>query len=150
YFVTATIRIKEWNAEVSSKPKRFEVVRGTKLWEQDFGVPTADGPPEVRKYVLQQANYHKQLKLYLRLTDANEHRVFRVFPIGPLVSSGHPEAQIDKAATLHVLSQTGARSFLSLVITPGGGRAPRKPYEYPQTRPTLRSNGEGHIYVGGG
>jgi hypothetical protein len=150
YFVTATVRIQEWNAEVSSKPKRFEVVRGTRLWEQDFGVPTAAGPPEVRKYVLQQANYHKQLKLYLRLTDLNEHRVFRVFPIGPLVSFSQPEAQIDKAANLHVLFQTGARSFLFLVINPEGGVGLRQTYEYTQTRPTLRANSEGHIYVGGG
>jgi len=47
YTVTATIRIKQWNEEVSSKPKEFEIVRGTKLWQQDFGVPAADGarPP---------------------------------------------------------------------------------------------------------
>ncbi len=86
YTVTATVKIKQWNQEVSSRAKDFEIVRGTKLWEQEFGVPVAAGPPEVRKYALQQANCLKRLLLYVRLTDPDERRVFRVFPVGPLVS----------------------------------------------------------------
>src|SRR6266542_1288348 len=150
YTVTATMRIKEWNEEVSSKPKGFEIVRGTKLWQQDFGVPASDAAPEVRRYTLQQASYRKQLKIYLRLTDRSENRVFRVFPLGPLVSFSQPEAQLDKASTLHVLFQTGARSFLFHVINPEGELVLRQTYEYTETRPRLRSNGEGNIYVAGG
>jgi len=150
YTVTATIRIKEWNEEVASKPKGFEIVRGTKLWQQDFGVPASDAAPEVRRYTLQQASYRKQLKLYLRLTDRSENRVFRVFPLGPLVSFSQPEAQLDKASNLHVLFQTGARSFLFHVVNPEGELVLRQTYEYTETRPTLRSNDEGHIYVAGG
>ena len=110
YTVAATVRIKELNDEVAGKPKPFEIVRGSRLWEQTFGLPVGAGVPEVRKYVLQQANYRKELKLYLRLTDENEHKAFRVFPLGPLVSFSQPEAQVDKANYLHVLCQTGARS----------------------------------------
>src|SRR6266536_1985218 len=150
YTVTATIRIKEWNEEVSSKPKGFEIVRGTKLWQQDFGVPATDGAPEARRYTLQQASYRKQLKLYVRLTDLSENRVFRLFPLGPLVSFSQPEAQLDKASHLHVLFQTGARSFLFHVVNPEGDLVLRQTYEYTETRPTLRSNDEGHIYVAGG
>src|SRR2546425_2018439 len=39
YTVTATVKVKQWNEEISSKPRGFEIVRGTKLWEQAFGVP---------------------------------------------------------------------------------------------------------------
>jgi len=150
YKVTATLRIKEWNDEVSSKPKGFEVVRGTRLWEQVFGVPTQSGVPETRKYTLQQANYRKQLKLYLRLTDLNEQKVFGVFPLGPLVSFSQPEAQVDKSSQLHVLSQTGARSFLFYMINPDGEVILRQTYDYTATRPTLRSTEEGRIFVSGG
>ncbi|PYJ03141.1 MAG: hypothetical protein DME25_13255 [Verrucomicrobia bacterium] len=151
YTVTATLKIKEWNEEFSSKPKAFEIVRGAKLWEQEFGVPGATGgAPETRKYTLQQANYHKQLKLYVRLADLSENRVFRVFPVGPLVSFSQPEAQVDKANYLHLLFQTGARSFLFNVISPDGEVILRQSYEYTQTRPTLRANDEGRIYVLGG
>jgi hypothetical protein len=150
YKVTATVRIKAWNVEVASKPKAFEIVRGTRLWAQEFGIPTATGAPEARKYTLQQANYRKQLKLYLRLTDVDETHVFRVFPIGPLVSFSRPEAQVDRASYLHVLFQTGARSFLFQVINPDGDVVLRQTYDYTATRPVLRANDEGRIYVAGG
>ena len=150
YTVTATVRIREWNDELASKPKPFEVVRGTRLWEQAFGLPAGAGPPEVRKYILQQANYRKDLKLYLRVTDANEHKVFRVFPLGPLVSFSQPEAQLDKAGFLHTLFQTGARSFLFCVLSPEGEVVLRQTYDYAATRPALRSTEEGRIFVTGG
>jgi hypothetical protein len=150
YTVTATVTIREWNEELASRPKPFEVVRGTRLWEQAFGMPAAAGPPEVRKYILQQANYRKDLKLYLRVTDANEHKVFRVFPLGPLVSFSQPEAQLDKAGFLHTLFQTGARSFLFCVLSPEGEVALRQTYDYAATRPALRSTEEGRIFVTGG
>ena len=150
YTVAATVKIKEWNDEVAGKPKPFEIIRGTRLWEQAFGLPASGGPPEVRKYVLQQASYRKELRLYLRLTDADEHRVFRVFPLAPMVSFSQPEAQVDKASYLHVLCQTGARSFLFYVINPGGEVIVRQTHDYAATRPTLRSTDEGRIFVAGG
>src|SRR5207253_2184787 len=65
YLVTATVKLKQWDQELVSKPRAFNIIAGTKLWEQDFGVPNAAGqPPEVRKYALQQAIHLKQMKLY--------------------------------------------------------------------------------------
>lgn len=102
YSVTATVRIKGWNREITSQPRKFNVIEGAKLWEQEVGVPQPPGAtnstPEVRKYVLQQARYLRdQLRLYLRLTDASGSKVFRVFPIGPLVSFGRPDPQVDSS-----------------------------------------------------
>jgi len=150
YTVVATVRIKEWNEEIASKPKEFEIVRGTKLWEQDFGIPLTAGAPESRKYALQQASYRKQLKLYLRVTDLNDHKVFRVFALGPMVSFSQVEAQVDKTSDLYALFQTGARSFLFYVINPNGEVMIRQTYDYATTRPTLRANDEGRIFVMGG
>ena len=150
YQVTATVRIKEWDKEFVSRPHPFEVVRGTKLWEQEFGVPTPGGAPETRKYILQQANYRKRLKLYVRVADSSDQRVFRVFPCGPLVSFNQPEAQVDKSGYLHVLFQTGAHTFLFCVVGPEGELVLRHTYDYTATRPTLRPNEEGRIFVSGG
>lgn len=150
YSVIATVRIKEWGTEKSSDPRRFEVVRGTKLWEQEFGVPSESGAPETRRYVLQQANYQKRLMLYLRLADLPDNRVFRVAPLGPLVSFSQPEAQVDRHSELNVIFQTGARSFLFYVIRPNGDVAIRQTYDYSGSRPTLRQTAEGRIFVGGG
>jgi len=153
YTVKATVKLKDWGKEVLSKPKSFDVIAGTTLWEQDVGVSApgaSNRPPEVRKYALQQAIHLKRMKLYVRVTDQAGSRVFRVFPIGPLISFSSPEHQIDKSSNLHVLYQTGAKSFNYSVINPDGNLLIRQTYEYTDTRPTLRIDREGRIYMGGG
>lgn len=154
YQLTATVKIKQWNQELSSSLKYFDIITGTRLWEQEFGLPSPVGapatPPEVRKYILQQAKYLKQLKLYVRVTDANESSLFGVYPIGPLTSFSQPETQVDKLSQLHVLFQTGARSFYYCVINPDGQLILRQTYDYLNTRPVLRADPEGKIIVAGG
>src|SRR5471032_2742756 len=96
YHIIATLRIKDWSVEVSSPAKMFDVITGAKLWEQEFGVPAAtNGAPEMRKYVLEQANYLRaQLRLYMQVSDATESRIYKVSALGPMVSFGQPEAQV--------------------------------------------------------
>jgi len=150
YTVTATVKIPEWNEEVASKAKTFEIVRGANLWEQLVGVPAVGSTvPEVRKYVLQQAHM-KHLTLYVRVTDQNENKTYRLLPVGSLVSFSRPEPQVDKDSNLHLLFQTGARSFSYSIITPKGDLILRQRHEYTRTRPVLRSGDDGRIYVAGG
>src|SRR5258705_6740452 len=150
YTVTATVRIPEWNEEVASKAKVFEIVHGANLWEQLVGVPSDNAAaPDVRKYILQQAHM-KHLTLYVRVTDQNENKTYRLMPIGTLVSFSRPEPQVDKESNLHLLFQTGARSFSYSIITPKGDLILRQRYEYTRTRPVLRSGEDGRIYVAGG
>ena len=116
YSIIATVRIKDWNQNVISQPKSFDIIEGARLWEQDIGVPnSAEGTntvPEVRKFIVQQANYLKaQLRLYVRLTDASGTKTIRVLPIGPMVSFGRPESQVDMFSNLHLLYQEGAHSL---------------------------------------
>lgn len=156
YRVTATVRLKQWETQFTTKPGAFDIINGAKLWTQDFGVPSPGGetprPPEVRRYTLEQANYlRSQLRLYLRLTDEADGRILKVFPLGPMVSFGMPERQIDKQSQLHVFFQNGARSFNYLVVTPDGEVVTRESYEYsPSSRPRLQLNEEGKVVVAGG
>jgi hypothetical protein len=156
YLVTATLRIPGWDQEFISSPATFDIIDGASLWEQNFGVPAAagaspaGGEPEVRKYTLQQANYLKHLKLYLRVSDADNSRVFRVQPLGDMVSFSQPEPQVDRDSNLHVLWQTGARGFAYRVVNPAGDIIVRQTYDYTTTRPRLRENEEGRIMVSGG
>ena len=155
YSASATVRIKQWNRSVTSEPRHFAVIEGAKLWEQEIGVPNpagpADGVPEVRKFILQQANYLKtQLRLYVRLTDAAGARTFRVLPIGAMVSFARPEPQVDKFSNLHLLYQDGAHSFNYTVINPQGEVIARRTYEYVDQRPRLQPDMGGKILVTGG
>ena len=155
YAISATVQIKDWNQKITSPPKNFDVIDGAKLWEQEVGVPNATGPtnatPEVRKFILQQANYLKaQLRLYVRLTDASGARTFRVLPIGPMVSFGQPEPQVDKFSNLHLLYQDAAHTFRYTVVSPNGEIIARQIYDYVDKRPRLQPDMDGKISVNGG
>lgn len=150
YTVIATVTVKEWNRQISSPPKGFDIIEGARLWEQEIGVPKeTNGPPETRKYALQEANYLRhRLMLYFRLTDASG-KINKVFPIGPMLSFGQPEPQVDKRSNLHVLYQNGPHSFNYTIIDPNGQVIGRQTYDY-TTRPRLQADAEGNLSVVGG
>ena len=153
YSVTATVHIKEWNRNVVSPPTSFDIIEGSKLWEQDVGLPNPEGvtnrPPEMRRFALHQANYlRRQLLLYVQITDTRGH-VYRVFPLGQMLSFGQPEPQVDRWSNLHVLYQNGPRSFSYTLVDPYGNILARQFYDY-TTRPRLKPDGEGNVQVVGG
>jgi hypothetical protein len=155
YSVIATMQIKDWNQSVRSQPKSFDIIEGARMWEQAIGVPNSalgtNATPEIRKFILHQANSAKsQLRLYVRLTDASGARTFRVFPLGPMVSFGRPEPQVDKFSNLHLLYQGGPHSFNYAVINPDGEIIARRTYDYADKRPRLQPDAEGKIVVTGG
>lgn len=155
YRIIATVRIKDWNTEITSSPRGFDIIDGAKIWSQVFGVPLPAGvsnrPPEVRKYTLEEANYlHSQLRMYVLVTDESGSTVFKVRAIGPMVSFSQPEGQLDRVSNLHVLYQSGAASFLYTVINPKGDLVSQEIYDYLDTRPRLRVGDDGNITVFGG
>jgi hypothetical protein len=154
YRIVATVRLKSWGAQIASPPKDFDIVEGAPLWTREFGVPASPGlnqPPELRRYALVQANnLHSELRLYFRLSDAAGSRLFKVFPLGQMVSFGRPEAEVDGRSCLHVLHQNGARTSLYTVINPAGDVVTRKLYDYLEARPKLQLDREGNISVAGG
>jgi hypothetical protein len=153
YSVTATVNIKDWEAQVSSPPKHFDIIRGVKLWEQEFGVPQSPddhSQPEVRKYILQQATLARHVELFLRLTDASESRTLRVFPIGQMISFSDPQTRVDQESNLHILYQAGAHVYNYTVINPEGELTTRQTYYYSGSSPHLRADDAGKVIIVGG
>jgi hypothetical protein len=154
YSVVAAVSIKEWGETVTSAPRPFDVITGTKLWEQTFGVPGSagsDGAPEVRKYLLQQANYlRSQIRLYARVTDVSEEQTFGVVPIGPMVSFSRPRALVDRNSNLHVLYQSGPRTSTYCELDPNGLVLAYEQREYSGSRPRLSAGEDGTVRVIGG
>jgi hypothetical protein len=154
YGIVAAVKIRDWGSQLESRTKYFDVVDGSKLWEQVVGVPEAADKastmPEVRRYILQQANYIKgQLRLYLRVTDAYG-RAIRVFNMGPMLSFSRPEPQVDKLSHLHVLYQKGPGSYSYTVFDLDGKILTHQIYEYLATRPRLKLDDDGSVTVAGG
>jgi len=155
YRITATVRIKEWSAVVSSRPKGFDIIHGAKLWSQDFGLPMPAGvtnrAPEVRRYSLIEANYlRSQLRLYVQVSNESETQVYKVSAIGPLVSFSQPEEKLGRLNDLHLLYQSGAQAFTYAVVNPYGDIVQRETYDYSNTRPRLSVNDNGDVLVVGG
>ena len=155
YRIIATVRVKEWDTDITSQPRGFDVINGAKLWSQVVGLPLPAGvsnrPPEVRKYTLEEANYlHSQLRMYVQVSDESGAIIYKVRAIGPMVSFSQPEAQLDRSSNLHVLYQSGAASFLYSVIDPGGDIVRQEIYDYLNVRPRLRVGDDGRITVLGG
>jgi hypothetical protein len=156
YSLSATIRIAQWKQVIVCKPVAFTVSEGVPLphlGDLTIGVPPSPGatnvPPEVRRYSLLKASDLNELRLYFRLTDQNG-RTLRVFPLARMLSFSDPAAEIDRANNLHVLLQTGARTFTYSVLDPNGSLLARQFHEYTRTRPSLHSNNEGQVFVEGG
>lgn len=154
YTVTAVVKFKDWGIEKASQPRAFNIISGAKLWEQEFGVPTvgtnASGLPEVRRYILQQANFIKaNLRLYLRVTDFTGERIYRVAPIGPLLSFSRPQAQVDQSSNLHVLYMDGPQTFSYTSYNPDGELLLKQTYAFTEKRPRLQLKEGGVTVVGG-
>lgn len=152
YEITASVTIQEWGGQVfHSREKSIDISTGVKLWETAYGIPHPDRaePPEIRKFILAQANHVKDIHLYLRITDQSEQHTYKLFSIGPMISFSKPEAQLDQWSNLHVLYQQNARSFLYTVVTPDGLLLARQTWDYTETRPQL-VGGAGKVTVRGG
>ncbi|MGC8744103.1 MAG: hypothetical protein ACP5T0_09515 [Verrucomicrobiia bacterium] len=153
YSVTAVVKIKSWNKVFSSEPATFDIVTGVKIWEKEFGVPDENDPsqtPEVRKYALLLANFKQHLRLYFRLSNVGEDKIFKMTYIGNLTSIGRPEANLDKFNNLHILYQVGAKAFKYAVFSPDGRMFLRETHEYTTSRPRLWLDNDGRIYIRGG
>jgi hypothetical protein len=154
YKVSATVHIKDWNTDVTSSPQSFDVIDGAQLWSQVFGVPNpkaTNTPPVVRKYSLIEANYlQQQLRLYVEVDNQSDGSVVQVNAIGPMISFGQPEAQLDPGSDLHILYQNGASTFTYAVINPNGDIIQQNVYDYVNIRPRLRQDNDGNISVYGG
>ena len=150
YRLTATVKVSA-EEEFTSPPVVFEVIRGTKLWEREFGVPEVAGETAPRrKYVLNQVTHMHELRLYIRVTDADENATLKTVPLGNLVSFGRPACSVDRQSRLHVLQQYDSENYRYHRIDPDGTLVERRTYQFGDRRPELRMNEGGEVAVVGG
>lgn len=151
YTITANVKIPQLERQFNAEARNFDIIRGNKLWEREFGVP-GHTPPDVRKFALLQAEFIKQLRLYVRVTDPSESKVFHVELLGPIVSwsVNTIETQLDRSNNLHVLFQSGRNVFVYSVVEPEGGQIIRQSHEQTTTRPHLKVEEDGRVLVAGG
>ncbi len=151
YRITATLTPIDGRETFASAPLLVEIINGVRLNEdRTFGFQKPDGSMEYRKFILQQANFLKHLRLYLRVTDANESQTLKVLQLGPMVTFEPPRWVMDRQSHLHVLHQLGPDNFRYHDIDPDGEIRVRQTWRFSGRRPELRVNESGQIAVVGG
>jgi hypothetical protein len=151
YRVTATVTPVASGETYVSAPLAFDIISGVRLNEdRTFGFVKTDGSVEQRKYILQQANFLKHLRLYLRVTDATESRSFKVVPLGGVVTFNPPRWGMDRQSYFHVLHQFSADEYRYHRIDPDGNLLTLQTWRATSRRPELRVNDSGEIAVVGG
>ncbi|HEX5398143.1 MAG TPA: hypothetical protein VFY06_03745, partial [Verrucomicrobiae bacterium] len=88
--------------------------------------------------------------MYVLVKDRASSRIIKVSAIGPMVSFSQPQAELDELSNLHVLYQSGAKSFLYSVVSPAGVITEQEIYDYFGSRPRLAMDDKGNIIVKGG
>lgn len=154
YRIAASVHIEELGRDIQSAERHFDIITGTQLWDQEVGVPPEDrdalGGIESLHYALVKVSRLRDMWLYLQITDVTQGNLVRVQPISVMVSFSPPMAEVDSRSCLHVLNQFGAKSYVYCVYNPRGDLTLRQHYNITNSRPKLRSDAEGRIYVGGG
>jgi hypothetical protein len=89
------------------------------------------------------------LRLYLRVS-GSDGNVIKLVNVGPMISFSNPEPRLDKQSRLHLLYQSGAKTFEYLVVSPAGDIEIRQTHEYAETRPRLRLDESGDFKIAGG
>lgn len=155
YKLYVEVKLPEWTESRVSEPVEFAVQSSRKIWETTFGVPPSsaqeDNQPEIRRYALQSATRRSERRLYARVSDESESRIYRVVMLDRLLSFASPEQQLDSASRLHVLFQTGRASYTYTVLNHDGILVVRQRYDIlAGVRPRLGKSAAGDIQVVGG
>ena len=115
-----------------------------------LGVTLPDGTTVKRKYILQQVNFLRKLRLYLRVTDGDESTNFKVTNLGNVVTFDPPRWVVDRQNRFHVLHRIDANSSAYHLFETNGQITRRELYRYTTTTPELRVNEAGEVAVIGG
>ncbi|HWB59183.1 MAG TPA: hypothetical protein VG733_06815, partial [Chthoniobacteraceae bacterium] len=136
----------------SSMPDEIEVTEGKIVWEQTVGVPAnadekikgAHRTISVLTFMQPKYNY-----LYVRVQDKDTNTIYSTSPLGILIATIDPDIKLDRSNTLHVLQLVGPRQFIYSRVDLNGGYE-QVGYSAQKSRPVLKKDNEGEVYVAGG
>lgn len=136
----------------TSRGIKISVVKGASVWHQEFTAP-ADPPtrqPRFRSYALLIHRTERGQMLYARIQNPKEERVFCTTPLGMIVNYGEPGVRIDRKGNLHVLHQSGTRTFTYNSFSTEGRSLSRRFFSNIGSPPQMVVSEDGELLVVGG
>lgn len=145
YIIRATVFDAQSGRHFSSAPRNVEITEGRVLWQQTVGHPAAAGN---RQITLLSHRLKDHTAAYLRIQDPQRGTVFCTHRLGPIVTYGSPQVELDAANEVHVLQMTSPRLFLYSHIGLNGEVRSRSVWsQFSAVMPTLRPDGRGRFEV---
>ncbi len=151
YRVRAGVYLAEAKKFYDSQPANIEVSEGKVFWQQVVGVPEGmDGAGGTRTVSLLSFRLEKDNRLYVRVEDKDKGMVYCTQQLGPILSSGAPQVEIDRANQLHILQLVGLKTYLYTKVGVNGETLGQSTYNSVNSRPNLRKRKDGEVGVYGG
>ncbi len=132
----------------------FSIVRGVTVWQSSYSIPLNSKGTSIkvspRSYFLIVHQEEQEPTLYARIVDDEKNYIYCTTPLGSVVSYGDPQARIDRRGDLHILHQSGARTFTYTHISDVGKRLNYRFFTNLQSAPGLEVNAKDETEVIGG
>lgn len=148
YTVRASVYDASLNRYFSSPARTIEITEGRVLWQQIIGHPVEGTSRQVTLLAHRLKNF---TAAYLRILDPDRNTVYCTHRLGPIVSYGSPQVEIDAANEVHVLQMSSPRNFVYSHIGLNGEVRQRQAYsQTSKVRPSMQRTPEGGVMVVGG
>jgi hypothetical protein len=150
YRVRASVYVAEFGRFFSSPPLAVEITEGRPIWQEVVGVPASEGRPELRTITLLSHKLSRSTRLYARIEDRENGKIFATHQLGPFLTFGRPEVVLDAKNEIHILQNSAPKQFLYTHLDLDGKVIDRQFYVEAGSRPALAKRDGGTVIVSGG
>jgi hypothetical protein len=150
YRVRASVYVPEFGRFFSSPPLAVEITEGRPIWQEVVGVPGGQGKPELRTVTLLSHKLSRSTRLYARIEDRENGKIFATHQLGPFLTFGRPEVVLDANNEIHILQNSAPKQFLYTHLDLDGKVIDRQFYVEAGSRPSLAKRDGGTVTVSGG
>jgi len=150
YRIKATVYAGGFERFFSSPPETIEVTDGRPVWQEVVGVPGGDGKPALRTVTLLSHKLSRSTRLYARIEDKQNGRIYAMHQLGPFLTFGRPDVMLDLRNEVHILQNSAPKQLLYTHLGLAGEILGQQAYLERGTRPSLVKDGSGEVKVVGG
>lgn len=150
YRVKATIYVAAFGRYFSSPSLAVEITDGRPIWQEVVGVPGTGGEPDLRTITLLSHKLSRSTRLYVRIENREQGRVYATHQLGQFLTFGRPEVLLDLDNQIHILQNTLPKQFLYTHLGLNGEVLAQQALSEAGSRPRLVKEAGGTVKVSGG
>ena len=150
YRIKATVYAESFGRFFSSAPLPIEITEGHPIWQEVVGVPGNEGKAELRTITLLSHKLSRSTRLYARIEDKDNGKIYAMHQLGPYLTFGRPDVMLDTRNEVHILQNSAPKQFLYTHLGLQGEVLVQQAYLEAGSRPSLVKGSGGEVKVVGG